>query len=267
MARLMTINLIKKLTALIFTGLIATPVFAADNPAPIPVPQVSEKVSYSLTPYLWAVNIGGDLAYKDRTLIDQKISTGELLSKIQYGGMLEGEIHKGNWGFAANLLYASVQNSSSRVRDVVDLGSKTTAQLGIYNLAATYTIFNSKQAYVDALMGVRIFSLDSKLDINALGTPRGTTLKSNTTVTNPIVGVKGRYRLGDSDYFVPFYADVGGGVDGTQITTQGIIGIGKAFDWGDAMLVFNDVYYQTKNGGTTTNLNFYGAAVGVTFKF
>ena len=263
----MRINLLKKLAALTFIGLIATPVFAAENAAPIAIPQVSEKFSYSLTPYLWAVNIGGDMNYKGRTLVDQKISTSELLSKIQYGGMLEAEVHKGNWGFAANLLYASVQDSSSRVRGVVDLGSKTTAQLGIYNLAATYTIFNSKQAYVDALLGARIFSVNAKVDVNALGTPRGTTLKSNSTVTNPIVGVKGRYRIGESDYFVPFYADVGGGVDGTQITTQGIIGIGKAFDWGDAMIVFNDVYYQTKTGGTTTHLNFYGAAVGVTFRF
>jgi hypothetical protein len=86
-------------------------------------------------------------------------------------------------------------------------------------------------------------------------------------VTNPIVGVKGRYKLGDSDYFVPFYLDVGGGVDGTQITSQGILGVGKAYDWGDLMLVFNDVYYQTKSKNTTSNLNFYGAALGVSFKF
>jgi hypothetical protein len=120
---------------------------------------------------------------------------------------------------------------------------------------------------VDAMAGARILSLDAKIDVNVLGTPAGKTFKTNSTITNPIVGLKGRYRLGDSDYFVPFYADVGGGVDGTQITTQGIIGLGKAFDWGDAMLVFNDVYYQTKNGNKTTNLNFYGAAVGVTFRF
>ena len=109
--------------------------------------------------------------------------------------------------------------------------------------------------------------MDAKIEVNAQGTPLGTTYKSNSTLTNPIVGVKGRYRIGESDYFVPFYLDVGGGVDGTQVTTQGILGVGKAFDWGDLMLVFNDVYYQTKNNGTTTNLNFYGAAIGATFKF
>ena len=263
----MKINLIKKFASLLCLGLIATPVFAAESSAPIAIPQVSDAVRYTLTPYFWLVNIGGDINYKDYTLVDQKITTSQLLSSFQYGGMLEAEAHKGNWGVAANLLYASVQHGSSRIRDNVDLGATTTAQLGIYNLAATYTIFNSKQAYVDALVGARILSLDAKIDTDTLRNTSGTTFKTNATITNPIVGLKGRYRIGESDYFVPFYADVGGGVDGTQITTQGIIGIGKSFDWGDAMLVFNDIYYQFKNNETTTNLNFYGAAVGVTFKF
>ena len=260
-------NLLSTLLSALCVGLLSTAAFSAENAAPVAIPQVSDGFRYSLTPYLWAVNIGGDMAYKDRTLVDQKISTSELLSKFQYGGMIEGEVHNGKWGFAANLLYSAVKDSGSRMRGVVDLGSTTTAQLGIYNLAATYTILSNKQAYVDALLGVRIFSSDAKVDVNAQGTPLGTTLKSNSIVTNPIVGVKGRYRIGESDYFVPFYLDVGGGVDGTQLTTQGILGVGKAYDWGDLMLVFNDVYFQTKNGNTTSNLNFYGAAVGVTFKF
>lgn len=250
-------------------GLTSNLILAAEvqEKPPIPIPQVSDKVSYSLTPYFWLLNIDGQMAYRDRSVVDQNISSGQLLSTFQYGAMLEGEVHKGNWGFAANLLYSSVQKTAIRLRGQVDLGSTTTAQLGIYNLAATYTIHNTKQAYVDAMAGVRIFSNNATVDVNVQGTPLGTTLKSNVTITNPIVGVKGRYRLGESDYFVPFYLDVGGGVDGTQLTSQGILGIGKAYSWGDLMLVFNDVYYQTKNGDKTSNLNFYGAAAGVTFKF
>lgn len=263
----MKIKSLSKLVAMLCAGLFSSSAISADATAPVAIPQVSEGWRYSLTPYFWIVNIDGQMDYKNRPLIDQKISTGELLSKFQYGGMIEGEVHKGNWGFAANLLFASVQDTGTRMRGKIDLGSTTNAQLGIYNLAATYTVLNSKQAYVDALAGVRILSNSAKVDVNVVGTPLGTTLKSNTTLTNPIVGVKGRYRLGESDYFIPFYADVGGGVDGTQITTQGILGIGKAYDWGDLLLVFNDVYYKTKANNTTTHLNFYGAAVGVTFKF
>ena len=268
MMRAVKRSCLSALAAIFCSGLLfSTPAFPAETGAPIPVPQVSEGWRYSLTPYLWLLNVDGQMAYGDHSLVDQNVSTGQLLSKFQYGGMIEGEVHKGNWGFAANLLFSSIQNTGTRIRDNVDQGSTTTAQLGIYNLAATYTIMNTKQVYVDAMAGVRIFSNNAKVDVNVQGTPLGTTLKSNTTVTNPIVGVKGRYKLGDSDYFVPFYLDVGGGVDGTQITSQGILGVGKAYDWGDLMLVFNDVYYQTKSKNTTSNLNFYGAALGVSFKF
>jgi hypothetical protein len=181
--------------------------------------------------------------------------------------MIEGEVHKGNWGFAANLLYSSLQNQGSRIVGQNDLGSTTNMNMGIYNLAATYTLYSTPQLYLDAMAGVRILTTMVKTDVNVQGVPAATSLSSTSALTNPIVGVKGRVRISDSDYFIPFYVDVGGGVSGTRVTTQGIIGIGKAYDWGDISLNFNNLFYRTQNNNVTSNLDLYGAALGVTFKF
>ncbi len=261
-------NIYRLISALFLAGLGASAIAADEAPRQaIPIPQVSDEWRYSLTPYLWLLNVNGQVDYNNHPVANSTIGTAELLSKLQFGAMAEGEVHKGNWGFAANLLYSRLKDQGTTMRGQVDLGSTTTMTLGIYNLAATYTLYNSSQVYLDAMAGVRIFANAAKTDLDVQGTPQGTSLSMNTTVTNPIVGVKGRIRIADSDYFVPFYIDVGGGVDGTQVTTQGIIGLGKAYDWGDVSLNFNNLYYKTKTNNVTTSLDFYGAAVGVTFKF
>jgi len=46
-----------------------------------------------------------------------------------------------------------------------------------------------------------------------------------------------------------------------------MFGIGRAYDWGDLTLMANNLYYKMKVDNVTTNLDMYGAQVGVTFKF
>ena len=261
-------NILLYIAAFLLSGLNISASIAQETPRQaVPVPQVTDQWRFSVTPYLWLLNVNGQVDYRDNPILNSRIGTAELLSKLQFGAMAVAEVHKGSWGFAANLLYSRLQDQGTQMRGQVDLGSSTNMSLGIYNLAGTYTFYSSPQVYLDGMVGVRIFANSATTDVNVVGTPRGVSLSSNTTITNPIVGVKGRVRISDSDYFVPFYIDVGGGVDGTQVTTQGIIGIGKAYDWGDLSLNFNNVYYKTKAGSTTTSLDFYGAAVAVTFKF
>ena len=262
-----------KTTTQVFASLFlaSLPLFAQAQSAqstskPIAIPQVSDQWSFSVTPYLWAVNMHGETYYKDRPVAAATMTTSEMLSNLQFGAMVEGEVHKGNWGFAANLLYASLQNSNSKMTGKVDLGTKTDMSMGVYNLAATYTVFNNNQAYVDAMLGARIFNNNVKTSVNVEGTPFGTTLKSDTTMVTPIVGAKGRIRIADSDYFVPYYLDVGA-AGPVQVTTQAMLGIGRAYDWGDVMLMANNLFYKIKTEGVTTNLDAYGAAVGVTFRF
>jgi len=148
-----------------------------------------------------------------------------------------------------DLMYASLGNSGSRAPDnYVDLGSTTNVTQGVYTLAGTYTLFNSKNVYLDALAGARIFSLSSTTNFSVNGYQLGYTQTSNSTSIDPIIGLKGRIRIAESDYFIPFYADVGGGGGTTQLGVK-------------------NLYYSQKNQNVTTNLNFMGFAVGVTFKF
>jgi hypothetical protein len=90
---------------------------------------------------------------------------------------------------------------------------------------------------------------------------------SSTTITNAIVGVKGRVQISDSTWFVPFYLDVGAGSAQTNVTSQAMLGIGKAYSWGDVSLAVKNVYYQLSQNKQTADLNLFGAALAVTFRF
>lgn len=95
--------------------------------------------------------------------------------------------------------------------------------------AATYTLHASPDdAYVDGLVGARILTQDTTVNLSAVGLlPNGVNRNSSTTITNAIVGVKERGQISDSTWFVPFYLDVGAGSAQTNVTSQAMLGIGK----------------------------------------
>lgn len=239
----------------------------APSAKPEPVFQVSDGWRFAVTPYLWLVNINGSVYYDDTRLGQANLRSNELLSHLNVAGMVTLEAHKGRLGLAADLVYSKISAQDSTMRGAVDLGSKTTVEQGIYTVAGTYTVHNSPSAYVDALVGLRVMDMRASTAIAAVGAAQGLTKSKSTTTTDPIIGLKGRVQLGTSDYFVPFYVDVGGGTSNTEVTTQQMIGVGRAFSWGDTTLGVKNLYYKQKKNGVTTDQSLYGVTLGVTFKF
>jgi hypothetical protein len=73
--------------------------------------------------------------------------------------------------------------------------------------------------------------------------------------------------LGDSDYFIPFYFDVGGMANDTEVTSQQMIGVGHAYEWGAATIGLKNLYNRQKSGGITTTQSLFGVVAGFSFKF
>ena len=78
--------------------------------------------------------------------------------------------------------------------------------------------------------------------------------------------MRGRASFGKDDrWFIPYYVDVGTG--DSDLTWQGIIGGGYAFDWGDVQAVWRYLDYDLPSKQEIQSANFNGAAIGVTFHF
>lgn len=270
----------KKILASIFSAsaIIATINVARADQDLTPIPKVSDEWRFEVTPYLWSSGISSTLFYNDRYLNTAKLSSTDVIGNLKSGGMIAAEAHFGNWGIMGDLVSATLQVTSNPTITLptragalpVNAANKTTLQQNIITGAVSYTVLNNQNAYVDGLVGARSIAATAtlSLDLSAYGMSRSAVDSKSISTVDPIVGFKGRYRIADSTWYVPFYADIGGGGGTTNMTWQGIIGVGKTFEkWVDVSLAYRTMYYDMKGDGLLQKTTFKGPQLAATFKF
>ena len=237
-----------------------------------PIPKVSDEWRFEVTPYLWGTGIRGTVNLNDSSAKSADMSSSNVLSDLKSGAMIAAEAHKGNWGIMGDLVSATLQNSGSVPVLTPDgratIGDKVTVQQTILTGAFSYTLANTKDAYVDALLGVRAIDVTATLGLTVEGTSIKRSISKKTSTVDPIIGAKGRYRIADSTWYIPFYGDIGSGGGTTNLTWQAMAGIGKTFNKVvDASLTYRALYYDMKDGGVLQKTTMLGPQVAVTFKF
>jgi hypothetical protein len=236
-------------------------VHAAEESSPIPT--IAEAWRFEVTPYLWASGIKGTLGLDSGLSKSADFTTSNVLGALKSGGMISAEAHKGNWGVMGDVVSATLQKSGAIPNTGGSIGDKITLQQTVITGAATYSIANTQNAYVDGLLGARAIYATATLNVSGYGTASKT-----TSTVDPIVGAKGRYRIADSTWYVPFYGDIGSGGGTTNLTWQAMAGIGKTFgSLIDASLTYRALYYDMKDGGVLQKTTMLGPQVAVTFKF
>jgi hypothetical protein len=254
---------LSRLSITLFLASTATFVSASENVSPIPA--ISDAWRFEVTPYLWAPGIKGTLGLDSGLARSADFTSSNVLGALKSGGMISAEAHKGNWGVMGDAVSATLQKTGAIPVDggAVNLGSKITLQQTILTGLATYTVVNTKDVYVDGLLGVRAIYATATLNVSAYGTASKT-----TSTVDPIVGAKGRYRIADSAWYLPFYGDIGSGGGTTNLTWQAMAGVGKTFgSLIDASLTYRALYYDMKDGGVLQKTTMLGPQVAVTFKF
>ena len=244
-----------------------------------PLPKIADEWRFEVTPYIWGSGISSTLFYGDRYINTAKLSTSNVLGDLKSGGMIAAEAHYGNWGIMGDLISATLQTTGSGNVVVPSptygniparAAGKVTMQQNILTGAATYTLLNNQSTYLDGLVGVRGIMATATVSVNlsADGMSDGAVVSKSVSTVDPIVGFKGRYRIADSSWYVPFYADIGGGGGTTNMTWQGMVGVGKTFEkWIDASLAYRTMYYDMQGGSLLQKTTFKGPQLAVTFKF
>lgn len=234
---------------------------AADDVNPIPA--ISDAWRFEVTPYLWAPGIKGTVGLDSGLARSADFTSSNVLGALKSGGMISAEAHKGKWGVMGDMVSATLQKTGAIPNTGDTIGDKITLQQTILTGVATYTLANTKDAYVDGLLGVRAIYATATLNVNGYGAASKT-----TSTVDPIVGTKGRYRIADSSWYLPFYGDIGSGGGTTNLTWQAMAGVGKTFGrLLDASLTYRALYYDMKDGGVLQKTTMLGPQVAVTFKF
>ena len=106
----------------------------------------------------------------------------------------------------------------------------------------------------------------------AITTPQGQVLlekqggiKSDKDLWDGIIGVRGHFDLGNSNWSVPYSFDVGTG--SSELTWNAMAGFSRSFGWGDLILVYRHLQYDQGKGELLQDFSFSGPALGATFHF
>jgi hypothetical protein len=259
----------RAIIALLFAAAALVPATAQAAPASLESDQW--QVTAALYGYFAAikgtVNYPGDLRSTDFDVPFHK-----LLDHLKMGFMGALGVHNGRWGMYIDALYMDLGAAKSQTRNfsVGNVTFPATADLSldlkawVATLAGDYRVVSDPKWTVDLLVGARMLYLNPSLDFTIIS-PGGAitgSKESSNTFWDGIVGIKGRYTFGDNGkWFVPFYLDVGTGQ--TQLTWQGLAGIGYSFHWGDLVAAYRYLDWNGKSGEPLANLNMGGPMVGV----
>lgn len=245
-------------------------VYAQSASEPSPIPKVGNEWRYEVTPYIWLPGIKATVNFDNGLAKSADYNSSNVLSNLKTGGMIAAEAHYGNWGIMGDLISSTLQNSGAIpiAGGRASVADKITLQETILTGVATYTFINNKDAYLDGLLGVRAIDVTATLNGNLERTRISRTISKSTSTVDPVIGAKGRYRIADSSWYIPAYADIGSGGGTTNLTWQIAAGVGKTFNnLVDASLTYRALYYDMKSGGVLQKTTMQGPQLAVTFKF
>jgi hypothetical protein len=253
-----------------------------------------DRWTFSLMPYLWLPGMDGTLRYgppaSGGASPNVSVDADTLVGALDMAFMITGEARKGRWLIATDVIYLDLSSDSSSVNSIdfnpgsgpvnisntaLDAGTQTNLKGTVWTLVGGYAAVQDPRATLDVIGGFRYFGLKAtsnwQLSATVAGPGGAQTFARTGSVTksddlwDAIVGVKGRVKLGDGNWFMPYYLDAGAG-DST-LTWQGMLGVGHAFKWGEVVFAYRYLSYEQGGNKLIEDLSFGGFGLGVNFRF
>jgi hypothetical protein len=244
----------------------------------------AEPWQFGLSIYGWFPNIYGQTAFETPSGDSEfEIDIGDILDNLQFVLMGTFDVRKGRWGILTDGIYMDVGASESGTRKASigrrGLSVNATADVDldlkswIWTLAGYYRAVDQNGLTLDVVGGTRYLDVEQEVEwditgnVGSIAVPdRKGEAKASLSNWDALIGVRGRFAFGaDKTWFVPYYLDVGAGE--SDLTWQGIAGIGYAFHWGEVVAAWRYLYYDLPSSKEIDDMNFSGPQIGVTFRW
>jgi hypothetical protein len=254
----------------------------------------TDRWTFSLQPYLWLPGVDADLRYgpppPGGSSANVKVSEGDFLESINFAFLLQGEARKGRWLIASDFIYLDMGSENSEVRSVdfnpgpgpinistsqLNAGTQTSLDAVVWTLLGGYNVAQDPAVTLDLIAGVRYAGVDTHTNWNLTAVVTGPagaqtfartgSVERKVNLWDAIIGARGRFKLGDGNWFMPYHIDVGAG--DSDLTWQGALGVGYAFKWGELALTYRYLYYEQGDDELIQKLKLGGFAFGANFRF
>jgi len=277
----------------VVAAVVALFVTAAQQPGHAQDSGSASSLAIHLVPYIWLPTIDTTVKYPvlggGTATTTTSTGPGDYIPKLRFATMLAGEIDYDRFSLATDIIYLSLGASSARLRSFdfgtvhvpIDRDIGVSLQSTIWTVAGGYTVASGNWGNVDVLAGYRMLAVNETTDFSlaavitrpdgsvALG--RSGKLSAGRTIWNGIGGIRGRFYLGDADWFgggrfyLPFYFDVGGG--GSHPTWQAFGGIGYQTRLLGLTLGYRYLSFQQGGSAIIQKLALGGPIIVADFRF
>lgn len=244
----------------------------------------ADGLTWTVAPYLWASDVGLDLAVNDEDLLGGTAEFSDLVDKLDTALMAHIEASGERFGGYLDLIYIDLSDDrtinlgpGAGDPNLGDLAVDANLGMEIYELGAFYRfpLNDAATRHVDIVMGLRDVSADVTVDIESEGPSdiEGRT-RINNGETDFLAGVRFIGKFGDSKRWgYKLRADYGFG--GSEGSVNALATVGYTF--GESGLFTLDAGYRhfnvefSKNFEgpvrTTTEITMSGPLLGFIFQF
>jgi len=254
---------------------------------------------FRLTPYLWLPTIGGDVRYEvppgsgtGSPTID--VGPADWLDLLNYGLLVGGSAQKGRFSLFSDFVYLSLTSEDDdrvvSVDDTVTIpGTRIPVPVGanlnadtrsdmdglLWTLTAGYVVSESESSSATIFAGARYFDVDvsTRWDLTTEITvgpgtvilPAQGKISGDTTLWDGVIGIRGELGMGQGNWSVPYYFDIGTGDSGQ--TWNAFAGLAREYSWGDLLIAYRHLEYDMGDDSLLQNFSFSGPAIGARFRF
>jgi len=267
-----------------YTEAAAVSITPAPAAAQSPAPWSTGTWRFAGTLYLYGPSVDGSFSFPKRSGNGNVVvDAGDVFDNLNGAFMGAFEANNGRWGVFTDYMYVDISGSKSATRDFsiggVNVPASVTADLDLglkgsaWTIAGEWRLQSTRESTVDVLLGARYLDIKPRLSFGLNGNvasipaaSRGGSFEVKASNWDAIIGLKARYAFGDRlQWYVPLYADVGGG--DSKLTWQAAAGLGYAFGWGDIVGLWRYLRYDFKSDDVIQDLTFNGPMIGVTFRW
>jgi hypothetical protein len=250
--------------------------------------------SLSFSPYAWVPSVsakintptlGGGVA-----TTDVFVPFADYVHDIRFVAVLAGAARYDRFSILTDFLYMNLGTSlsgthlssvslgpSGRIDIPTQLQASASTGIGatLWTLAGGYTLAAGAWGNVDAIAGTRLLatSVSTNYTLNAallapngaLALARTGSLGVNVYDWDAIAGVTGRIAIPNSNFYVPYYLDVGTGA--INLTWEAFTGIGYHTSSADYSIGYRYLAFENDGNATVKNLAMGGVMAAASFHF
>jgi opacity protein-like surface antigen len=250
--------------------------------------------SFAVNPYLWLPRISQTLQAHTpnggTVTTNINVGPGDYLTFVNFAAMVGGIARYDRFSMMTDLIYLNDSITADAAHlSTVSLGQSTAdisrsqqfhvgTRLGmtVWSLAGGYTLLQGDWGNVDGLAGLRMVAFDSTTNYqlnsdiqtpnHELALSRGGSFGIHNTYFNAIGGVSGRVNIPNSKFYLPFYADVGGG--DLPLTWQIYGGVAYSpVTWADLSVGYRYLAFEKGASTGVKNMSLNGFTLGLNIKF